>query len=136
MLMKEKGIPDKTMMLLIAKLLKRDTSTKGFKVKGVDGIQPVTYSEVIQFAEELAQRMSQGEYLQINKCSTCGNFDAPPKGARGACFPKNPTCSRTKNDYCSSWIPLDESQKYFRRKMDELQSKRVGDDSENSPQGN
>ncbi len=135
MLMKKKGIPDKTMMSLITKLLKRDTTTKGFKIKGVDGVQPVAYSEVVQFAERLTQLIAQGEYAQINKCDTCGNFDAAPRSSKGCCFPKNPTCSRTKKDYCSNWIPMDESQKYFRRKIHELQTKRAGDGSEDSTQG-
>lgn len=136
MLMKKKGIPDKTMMSLITKLLKRDTTTKGFKVKGVDGVQPVAYSEVVHFAERLTQLIAQGEYVQINKCDTCGNFDAAPRSSKGACFPKNPTCSRTRKDYCSHWKPLDESQEYYRRRMNELQAKRAGNGSKDSNKGN
>ena len=120
MILKDKGISDSTMLSLITKLLKRDTTTKGFKVKGVDGVQPVTYAEVIQFVETLSQQVREGTYREIHKCDTCRYFSGPPSGSRGACFPENFTSSRVKNDYCSGWAPMTPEQEQTRRKINAL----------------
>jgi hypothetical protein len=137
MILKDKGIPDSTMMSLIAKVLKRDTTTKGFKVKGVDGIQAIAYSEVVQFAEELAHLMKKNDYKRVRTCETCRYFNSAPRNSRGVCFPENITSSRLKTDYCSGWKPMTPEQEQLRRKINELiQAKRVRDDSENSSESN
>lgn len=120
MILKEKGIPDSTMLSLVAKLLRRDTTTKGFKVKGVDGVQPVTYDEVVQFVETLSQQVKEGQYREVNHCDTCRYFSGTPMGSRGACFPDNFTSSRVKKDFCSGWTPMTPEQEQTRRKINAL----------------
>ena len=137
MLLKDKGITDSTMLSLVAKLLKRDTTTKGFKVKGVDGVQPVTYAEVIQFVETLAQCMREGSYREVRLCMNCRYFDKAPLSPTGRCYPDDTLRTKAKNDYCSGWAPMTPEQVYTRRRIHELlQGKRVGDDPEDSTEGN
>ena len=136
MILKDKGIPDSTMLSLVVKLLKRDTTTKGFKVKGVDGVQPIAYAEVIQFMETLAQQVREGSYKEVHHCNTCKYFDGSPRSNRGACFPENFTSSRRRTDYCSGWVPMTPEQVQMRRKINELlQGKRAGDDTQDSTKG-
>ena len=135
MILRDKGIPDGTMLSLVSKLLKRDTTTKGFKVKGVDGVQPITYAEVVRFVEELTQLVREGTYAEIHMCETCKHFSSS-KGSRGVCFPDTFTSSRLRTDYCSGWEHMTEDQARLRRKISELQAKRVGDDAEGSVESN
>lgn len=144
MILKDKGVLDSTMMKVVARVLKNNTSgVKGFKLKTLRGVVNVTYDEIVQFVETLAEEMSKGNYDKLRKCDTCGNFSYPGrKGAKGCCFPKEFTSFRKTEDYCSQWIPMNAEQKYIRRRMLEsnefgtLQTQRAGDGSENSKKGN
>ena len=141
MILKNKGVLDSTLLKMVAKVLKENPRTKGFKVKTIRGVATITHEELIQFVEALAEEIKQGNYDQLNKCETCGNFSHPGKrGAKGCCFPKNFTSFRKVTDYCSNWTPMTEEQKYIRRKTNEqfgqLQTKRAGDGSKNSKKSN
>ncbi len=113
MLFKNKGIPDATVVKLLAKVLKSNPSpVKGFKVNTSEGKKTVTYDELIRFTEALALRLDDGRYGVIRRCDTCGNFNRSGKaGKRGWCSPKEHTQSRYKTDYCSMWIPMTPEQK-------------------------
>lgn len=136
MILKEKGILDSTMVKIIAKILRDNPQTKGFKVNTLKGTVVLTYEEIVKFAETLSEEMNKGNYDEIRKCSTCGNFSYPGrKGAKGCCFPKEFTSFRKVNDYCSQWVPMTTEQQYIRRRMNELrtlQTERAGDGSEDS----
>ena len=139
MILKNKGVLDSTMLKVVAKVLKNNTSgVKGFKLKTPNGVATVTYKEIIQFVETLSEEMANGNYDELRKCSTCGNFNHPGrKGGKGWCFPKEFTSFRKVNDYCSGWIPMTKEQEYLRRKSNEfgaLQTKRAGNGSEDSKQ--
>ena len=141
MILKDKGVLDSTMLKIVAKVLKTNTSgVKGFKLKTLKGPTTVTFEEVIQFVETLADEMSKGNYAELKKCETCGNYSYPgKKGARGTCFPKEFTSFRRVDEHCSQWVPMTKEQEYTRRKVREfftLQTKRTGDGSEDSQEGN
>lgn len=119
MILKDKDIPDSTVLKLVSTLLKRNQSSKGFRLKTKKGERTMTYDEVVAFVDELAARMKRGEYARVHRCDDCGNFNRPgAKGARGCCFPKNPTCSRSKTDFCSSWTPMTAEQRQLKEALD------------------
>lgn len=121
MLFKNKGIPDATVVKLLAKVLKSNPSpVKGFKVTTPEGKKIVTYEELIKFTEALALRLEDGRYGVIRRCDTCGNFSRSGKaGKRGWCHPKEHSQFRGKDDYCSGWIPMNPEQKQIRKTIDE-----------------
>lgn len=120
MILKDKGIPDSTVLKLVSKLLARGQYGKGFKLKTKNGERTMTYDEVIAFVDALAERMKHNEYAVIHRCDTCGNFSRPGvKGKRGCCFPKKHTCFRYPTDYCSGWQPMSEEQKRLKEALDE-----------------
>ena len=110
------------MMKIVAKILKNNTSgVKGFKLKTLKGPATVTYEEIIQFVEILAEEMAKGNYDELRKCETCGNFSYPGKlGTRGSCFPKEFTSFRKLTDYCSGWVPMTKEQENTRRSVREF----------------
>ena len=141
MIFSDKRIDDSTMLRLIAKILRGNTDkVKGFKVKTINGVALLPYDDVIKFVETLAEEMAEGNYDEINRCETCGNFGYPGKrGAPGWCSPKGNTPNKNLKDYCSGWIPMTEQQEYTRRKINEftpLQTQRAGDELEDSSEGN
>lgn len=141
MILENKGVLDNTLLKMVAKVLKDTPRTKGFKVKTLDGVVTITYEELIQFVEKLAEEIANGNYDQLNKCATCGYYSYPgKKGGKGWCCPKNFTSSRRNDDYCSQWTPMTAEQEYIRRKVDgqfgQLQTKRAGNGSKNSRKGN
>lgn len=118
MLLREKGIPDATVLKLVSKLLKRNPSSKGFRIKVRNGTETLTYDEVVKFVDNLASQLASGGYGEIRRCDTCGNFSRPgARGMRGWCFPKERTSFKDTKDYCSGWIPMDEQQKYIRERF-------------------
>lgn len=121
MVLKDKGVSDTTMLKIIAKVLKdHSASIKGFKLKVSGEVVTVTPEDMIQFAEGLKEELSQGDYVKICRCSTCGNFNYPgKKGERGWCMPKETTSFRKTTDYCSGWTPMTEQQANTRRKINE-----------------
>lgn len=119
MIFRDKGIPDSTVLKVVATLLKRGEATKGFRVKTLHGKRVLTHDEVIQFVEELAQRLDEGSYGAIRRCSTCGNFNRSGKAnTRGWCSPKEFTSFRKTNEYCSRWIPMTPEQQYLGEVLD------------------
>lgn len=140
MILKNKGVLDSTMLKIVARVLKNNTSgVKGFKLKTSNGVATVTYKEIIQFVETLANEMDKGNYDELHKCATCSKFSYPgKKGGKGCCFPKEFTSFRSVDDHCSLWEPMTKEQEYVRRKVNEfgsLQTKRAGDGSEDSKKG-
>ena len=119
MILKDKDIPDSTVLKLVSTLLRRSQAGKGFRLKTKKGEKTLTYDEVIAFVDELAERMNRREYIKVRRCDTCGNFNRPGiKGGLGCCFPKNFTCSRLSTDYCSGWIPMSEEQRRLKEVLD------------------
>lgn len=123
MILDDKDIQDATVLKLVSKLLRKNQSTRGFRLKTKRGERTLTYNEVIQFVDELATRLGDGRYGVIRRCDTCGNFSRPgnPK-SKGYCFPKTHTSFRAKTDFCSRWTPMDANQKYIKEKIDEFES--------------
>lgn len=120
MILKDKDIPDSTVLKLVSKLLARNKAGKGFRLKTKKGDKTITYDEVIDFVDKLAEHLQRREYIRVRRCDTCGNFNRPGlKGGRGCCFPKDFTCSRVSTDYCSGWIPMSAEQKRLKEAIDE-----------------
>lgn len=120
MILKEKNIPDATMLRLVSKLLKKNPSTKKFKVKTQYGESVITYDEVVQFVDTLAAMIGDNKYGVIRRCNTCGNFNPSGKSSkRGWCSPKDRSLFRDKTEYCSKWVPMTEEQKHIRRVLNE-----------------
>ena len=120
MILRDKDIPDATLLKLVYKLLEKNQSTRGFKMKTRKGQRTITYDELLQFIDTLAKQLDSGGYGEIRRCDTCGNFSRSGKSnKRGWCFPKKHTSFRDKTDYCSGWIPMDEKQQHIKERMDE-----------------
>lgn len=141
MMFSDKGVDYATMLRLIAKILRGNTTkVKGFKVKTINGVVLLPYEDVVNFAETLANEIAEGNYEKLNRCETCGNFGYPGKrGAPGWCSPKGNSHTKNLDDYCSGWVPMTEQQEYTRRRVNEftsLQTQRAGDESEDSSEGN
>lgn len=118
MLFKKKGIPDATVLRVVARILKNNH--QGFKVKTSQGIKTLTPEEIIRFVEALAARLDDGRYGVIRRCDTCGNFSRSGKASqRGWCSPKERTLFKHKNEYCSNWIPMTAEQKHIKERIDE-----------------
>lgn len=132
-------ISDKTVLKLVANILRKTPSPKGYKINTKHrGVQTISHDDVIRFVEELAEAAGNGDYGAIHHCKTCGHFSrAWCKGGRGYCG-NSASGYRNSTDYCSEWIPQTEQQKCVGRKLDELrlQDERVGDGSEDSNEGN
>lgn len=144
MILQNKGVLDSTMLRVVARVLKNNTSgVKGFKLKALHGSTTVTFDEIVKFVETLADEIAKGNYDELRKCATCGNFSYPgKKGGNGCCFPKEFSSSRKVDDYCSRWLPMTKEQEYTRKKVKELnefgalQTKRAGNGSADSKKGN
>ena len=122
MLFKKKGIPDATVLKIVAKILKNNPPSKGFKVKTSQGMQTLTPEEIVRFVEALAARLDDGRYGVIRRCDTCGNFSRSGKAnQRGWCSPKERTLFKHKNEYCSNWIPMTAEQKHIKERINEHQ---------------
>lgn len=66
------------------------TTQNGQKIK-------VRFSDLSAALEDLA-----GKDLEVvHRCKDCDNWTKSPKGKLGSCFPKNHTCGRGPDDYCS-----------------------------------
>ena len=109
--LKDKWIPDKTMLKLAAKIVSsKPTGAKGYRVKTPRGIETVTIEEVSQFLTELAEKVAVGEYGPMHLCKTCGKFSrAWCKGGRGYCS-GHMSGYKTSSDFCSEWTPNNEQQ--------------------------
>lgn len=115
MLFKNKGIPDETVLRLVAKILLKNQTAKGYKVKTKNGGKTLTADEVVKFVQALAARLEDGRYGVVRRCDTCGNFSRSGKfGKRGWCNPKSHSMFRDKNEYCSNWTPMTPEQKYIK----------------------
>lgn len=138
MILEDKGVLDSTMLKIVAKILRENPPRqKGFKVKTLEGTAVVTQQDILYFVSALADEVQKGNYEQLKKCETCGNFGYPGrKGEKGWCSPKTPTSFRKVNDHCSQWIPMTKEQEYTRRKLrgelGTLQTKRAGNGSKDS----
>lgn len=120
MILKKQNIPDATALRLISKLLKKNQTSKKFKVKTRQGESIVTYDEIVQFVDILAKMLDEGRYGVIRRCDTCGNFNPSGKSnKRGWCSPKDRSLFRNKTDHCSKWIPMTEEQKHIREVLNE-----------------
>ena len=120
MLFKKKDISDVTVLRLVSKILEKNQTAKGYKVRTNKGEQKLTAEEVVEFVRVLAKRLEEGRYGVIRRCDTCGNFSRSGKrGNRGSCFPKEHSLFRNKTDYCSGWIPMSPEKKYIKEKIDE-----------------
>lgn len=120
MLFKKKGISDATVLKIVAKILKNNPPSKGFKVKTPRGSQTLTAEEIVRFVEALAARLDDGRYGVIRRCDTCGNFSRSGKASkRGWCSPKEHSSFKNKTDYCSNWIPMTAEQKHIKERIDE-----------------
>lgn len=105
---------------MVAKLLRKHPSNKGFRLKTAYGEKIVTYDELIEFVDELAKRLDEGSYREVHMCNTCGNYSRSGKYANlGACFPKEFTSTRQATNYCSRWVPMEKEQQRIKEKMDE-----------------
>jgi hypothetical protein len=114
-LFKNKGIPDATVLRLVAKILEKNQTAKGYKVKTRGGEQKLTADEVVKFVIALAERFDDGRYGAIRRCDTCGNFSrSGAPGKRGWCSPKEHSLFRNKTDYCSNWTPMTPEQKHIK----------------------
>lgn len=125
MLFNNKGISDATVLRLVSKILQKNQTAKGFKIKTNNGYQTLTYDEVVKFIDALAVRLDDGRYGAIRRCDTCGNFSrSGQRGKRGWCSDSHRGLFRGKADYCSGWIPMTDDQKRLRRTINErLQTK-------------
>lgn len=120
MILSDKNVADSKALKMVAKLLKKQPSAKGFKLKTNKGEQIVTPDELIQFVETLAEKLDAGDYGEIHRCDTCGNFSRSGKRKDvGACFPKTYTATRLTTDHCSGWTPMDAEQRHIKERMDE-----------------
>lgn len=120
MLFKSKGISDATVLRLVAQILKKNQTAKGYKVKTKDGEQRLTAEEVVKFVQALATRLDDGRYGVIRRCDTCGNFSRSGKmGKRGWCHPKEHSLFRNRTDYCSGWIPMTPEQQHIKERVNE-----------------
>lgn len=120
MILRSKSISDAKALKMVAKLLRKHPSNKGFRLKTITGDKTVTYDELIEFVEELAKRLAEGSYQEVYTCNTCGNYSRSGKYANlGACFPKEFTSTRKSTDYCSGWVPMDKEQQRTKESMDE-----------------
>ena len=98
-LFKKKGIPDAEVLRLVAKILKKNQTAKGYKLSTTAGKATLTADDVVRFIEALATRLDDGRYGAIRRCDTCGNFSRSGKmGKSGWCFPKEHSLSRCKED--------------------------------------
>lgn len=120
MILKHKDISDATALKMVSTLLRKQQSSKGFKVNTRKGTRTVTYDELIKFVDVLAKRLDSGRYCEVHRCTTCGNFNRSGKtNKRGWCFPQEHTSTRLSTDYCSRWVPMTEQQKHIKERMDE-----------------
>lgn len=119
MILRDKDIPDSTVLKLVSTLLKRNQSSKGFRLKTKKGERTMTYDEVVAFVDELAEKLKRGEYTRVHRCDECGHYSRPgAKGERGCCFPKHITSFRNKTDYCSGWTPMSAEQRQLKEALD------------------
>lgn len=139
MILKEKFISDKTMLKLVASILRKADLPKGYKVATVERrVEKVTAEEVIDFVESLAEALYTGDYAEVKRCDICGKF-FPQWCSRGRGWCTEFTGYKNSRDFCSAWIPMTEEQKYDRRKMREFrasQTQRAGNVSKNRHKGN
>lgn len=66
------------------------TTQNGQKIK-------VRFSELSAALEDLSKK----DLEVVRRCKDCDNWHRPPKGKIGSCFPKDHTCGRNSDDYCS-----------------------------------
>ena len=66
------------------------TTQNGQKIK-------VRFSELSAALEDLSHK----DLEVVRRCKDCDNWHKPPKGKMGSCFPKEHTCGRMAQDYCS-----------------------------------
>lgn len=144
MLIKNRWVSDKTMLKLIAQILRKFPLSKGYKITTEQGVEKILSEEVIQFTEDLAEAFYKGDYGEINRCKTCGNFD-PSYCGRGRGWCSEFVGYHTARDFCSSWIPQTEQKRELirritidenRKELEKLQAKRAGNVSKDSIKGN
>lgn len=129
MVLKEKGIPDSTMLKLVTKIVKKSQTAKGYRIKLPEGDVRVTAEEVVLFLEGLSNSVSGKSPEQIRYCETCGNFSRSGKiGKRGWCSPSKLSAFKNNTDYCSGWVPMSPEQKKIKEKIDEHHSGQKGDE--------
>ena len=66
------------------------TTQNGQKIK-------VRFSDLSAALEDLMGK----DLEMVHRCKDCDNWHKPPKGKVGSCFPKEHTCGRGAQDYCS-----------------------------------
>lgn len=120
MILKNKDIPDATVLKLVAKQLRNNQTAKGFKMKTKKGVRTLTFEEVVEFIDTLASQLESGQYGEIRRCDTCGNFRrSGQKGRRGWCTPTTHTCYKSPTEYCSGWVPMSPEQIRLKEKLNE-----------------
>lgn len=85
------------------------TTQNGQKIK-------VRFSELSAALEDLATK----DLEVVHRCKDCDNWHKPPKGKVGSCFPKDHTCGRNSQDYCSKHYTFRSAE---RRATDEIVAK-------------
>lgn len=139
-MMENRWASEKTLLKLVANILRKSPMAKGYKVKTLNGVEKITAEELIQFVEYLAEALHTGEYGRIQRCKTCGRFD-PDWCGRGRGWCPEFVAYKTNRDFCSAWTPLTEQQKEQRKRrqsfeLGQVQTKRAGNSSKNSRKGN
>ena len=85
------------------------TTQNGQKIK-------VRFSELSAALEDLSKK----DLEVVRRCKDCDNWHKPPKGKIGSCFPKDRTCGRSSDDYCSKHYTFRSAE---RRAIDETVAK-------------
>ena len=137
--MGKKWISDKTILKLVISILRKANMPKVYKINTkYQGVQTLTKEEVIQFLEDLAESIGNGDYAKVKRCNTCSHFSQSYcKNGRGYCYNLN-AGYRNGRDFCYAWTPQTKEDKEFERSLNELrlQDERAGDGSEDSNQSN
>lgn len=137
MILKHTEVRDATVAKLVAKLLRKNPpSVQKFKIKTRFGDKVITYEDILQFMDTLSAKLDSGDYEDIRRCDTCGNFSRSARSPKGWCSPSNRDFYKDKRAYCSDWIPMSEQQKYVREVLNERKTERVGTVAKNRKKGN
>lgn len=74
-----------------------NTSSPGFVITQDGQKLKVKFTELIKALEELAEE----DLVAVRRCRDCENWSSAPRAKKGVCFPKNYSCDRNPDDFCS-----------------------------------